>query len=222
MSTISSVLNSTNYYTQNTITTSGNTQIHHHKVKEVQTSTDTSGNTTTNIINSTDETSTEKKNPLDSLVNYGTITLAQEEAINATFKAAVQANAAGTYSKNQVNPLSSLVEAGTITQSQADAIKSTLKPPALPQKDNQSSPIDDKLSSLVSAGTITQKQADAIKNALKPPAEVSETDDDTAESNSDKTDPLASLVSAGTITQSQADEIREALQAALVQNEKSA
>jgi competence protein ComGC len=68
------------------------------------------------------------KSPLDSLVSAGTITQAQADAIDNTFKALMENNKQGKdYTSNtKTNPLDSLVTAGTITQEQEDAIQSAL------------------------------------------------------------------------------------------------
>lgn len=120
-------------------------------------------------------------NPLDSLVESGTITAEQKQAIKDAFdatKMAYQTQAgAAVASSRATNPLDNLVEAGTITEDQKSAVKSALdstkntsKVPQLSAQFQQNlnfDPITDILDSLVSNGTLTEEQQGAIKNAFQ-------------------------------------------------------
>lgn len=154
--------------------------------------------------------------PLDSLVESGTITQDQADAVQSVFQSrGKEIQSSGTYNnrvKSQ-NPLDSLVTAGTITQDQEDTIKSTLQESMKANRLNReedpsnSSTKADPLDSLVTAGTITQDQEDAIKSALEEARKAHRPRENDALSSSTKVDPLDSLVTAGIITQNQEDEI---------------
>ena len=120
-------------------------------------------------------------NPLDSLVESGTITAEQKQAIKDTFDAAkmayqTQAGAA-IASSRATNPLDTLVEAGTITEDQKSAVKSALDSTkntskvsplsAQFQQNLNFNPMTDILDSLVSAGTLTEEQQSAVKSAFQ-------------------------------------------------------
>lgn len=105
----------------------------------------------------------ERKDPLEALVNDGTITSDQASAIDNALRSAMQSGQGPGAGKD---PLADLVSAGTITQGQADSVKSTLDASRPDRKDFMSNVLD----SLVTDGTLTQDQADSVKQAMKPPA----------------------------------------------------
>ena len=183
----------------------------------------------------------QRKSPLYSLVESGTITSDQEKAIKDALEAsrlAYQTQAGAANSTVSSNPLDSLVSNGTITADQASTVKNTLEsdknikrmpPPPPPQKSGESEnsdPISDTLDSLVSSGAITSDQKNSILSALQTAFKTSnsqkgssatETTDSTtataSASSAAATDPLDSLVSAGTITADQENAVKSALEA---------
>ncbi|MBC2456297.1 hypothetical protein [Clostridium beijerinckii] len=167
--------------------------------------------------------------PLDSLVESGTITQDQADAVQSVFQSrGKEIQSSGTYNnrvKSQ-NPLDSLVTAGTITQDQEDAIKSTLQESMKANRVNRQEDSSnntnktDPLDSLVTAGTITQDQEDEIKSELQESMKTNRLNREEDPSNStNKTDPLDNLVTAGTITQDQEDAILSSFESAM--NSKS-
>lgn len=160
----------------------------------------------------------ERKSPLYSLIESGTITSDQEKAIKDAFETSrlayqTQAGAANAFASSSANPLDNLVTNGTITEEQASAVKSTLEsdknvkrmpPPPPPPKseddeDNDSDPLSDTLDSLVSSGTITSEQKSSIVKALQEALETnkSQTEEtDTAASNSTTAAAATSSVTA--------------------------
>ena len=127
------------------------------------------------------------KSRLDSLVSSGTLTQAQEDAIQTKAPMVPKVNVdkgefnRGHHDGQFVNVLDGLVKAGTITQAQADAIKGALTPAKgdndatpTPPKEDGTTKVDVKtvLDGLVKADTITQVQADAIQSAIKPAVEA--------------------------------------------------
>ncbi len=133
------------------------------------------------VDDSTKVTSSDKiKNPLDSLVESGTITSDQEKAIKDAFEASkmvfqTQAGASNASSTFK-DPLESLVSAGSITKDQASAIKSAfdsdrkafrMPPPPQFQQVESSNPMSNTLDNLVTSGTITSEQQEAILSALQ-------------------------------------------------------
>jgi polyhydroxyalkanoate synthesis regulator phasin len=114
--------------------------------------------------------------PLDSLVESGTITQDQADAVQSVFQSrGKEIQSSGTYNnrvKSQ-NPLDSLVTAGTITQDQEDAIKSELQESMKTNRLNReedppnSTTQTDPLDNLVTAGTITQDREDAILSSFE-------------------------------------------------------
>jgi len=100
------------------------------------------------------------KSHLDSLVTAGTITQAQEDAVQTAMmpkKGAFQGHKNGFKTA-----LDSLVTAGTITQAQEDAITTALTPKKGAFQKGQNGGFKTALDSLVTAGTITQAQETAI------------------------------------------------------------
>lgn len=111
--------------------------------------------------------------PLDSLVEAGTITQDQANAVQSVFQSrGNEIQSSGTYNNRtkRENPLESLVTAGTITEDQKESIQSALKSS---MKNNRPNEVDSNvtktnpLDSLVSAGTITQEQEEAIESAFE-------------------------------------------------------
>jgi polyhydroxyalkanoate synthesis regulator phasin len=102
-----------------------------------------------------------RQDPLEQLVNDGTITSGQASAIGQALQSARQS---GQQPDSGNDPLASLVSAGTITQDQANSVKSALEAarPDQEQKGFMSNVLDN----LVSNGTITQDQADSVKQSL--------------------------------------------------------
>lgn len=122
------------------------------------------------------------QSPLASLVEDGTITEEQAEAIGKALEQArlahqTQAGAANASS----DPLASLVGAGTITEEQSDAVMSKLDhakgprmmapPPPPPvssgDEEEDGDTVTDILDSLVEDGTITEAQQAAVKSAFE-------------------------------------------------------
>jgi hypothetical protein len=153
MSTINSTSDLYNLYTQNNAQVSNSqqqTKVHHHHHKSQ--SQDSVQLSQQGLQSSS---STAPSSPLDSLVSNGTITQAQESAIQNAFQTARQASQSGVYTRsNQTNPISSLVSSGTITQAQASDITSAFQ--AARQSNQSNSTQTNPMSSLVSNGRITQ------------------------------------------------------------------
>ena len=134
---------------------------------------------------------------LDTLVSAGTITQAQETAVQSALKPSGAPNGDNVFT----TALDSLVTAGTITQDQETSIQSALKEAVPFQGDHNG--FTTVLDNLVSAGTITQAQEDVVQSALKPSG--------APDGGSGFTTALESLVTAGTITQDQETAILSAL-----------
>lgn len=222
---------STNYlntgytqYTDQVLSTDGQQQVHHKRHLQ------NSEASTQSVTDSTQNASNTDSDPLASLVENGTITSDQEQAIKNAFDSArstFQAQMGGFSSSTPTNPLDSLVNAGTITQDQADAIKSTLDstkdqfkmaPPIELQQQQQQSgnsvPISSALDSLVVNKTITSEQKDSIISALQSAFESNSTKSTSTQSES-STDPLTSLVTNGTITEDQKSTVNSAFNSAI-------
>lgn len=150
---------------------------HRHHMKKAQ-GTDSSEQATQLIDAVTQGVPNNKsKNPLDNLVEAGTITSDQEKAIQDAFKEARMAykaqegttNATGTVK----DPLDSLVEAGTITKEQENSIKDAFNSKRemhrIEHSQHNKKPelIMQALDNLTKDGTITNSQEDAIKNAIQ-------------------------------------------------------
>lgn len=103
----------------------------------------------------------QRQDPLEQLVNDGTITSDQASAIGQALQSAWQS---GQTPGSGSDPLASLVSAGTITQDQANSVKSAFQ--AARPDQGQNSFMSNVLSNLVSSGTITQDQADSVQQAL--------------------------------------------------------
>ncbi|MDR3601913.1 MAG: hypothetical protein P4L49_15735 [Desulfosporosinus sp.] len=104
------------------------------------------------------------KSHLDSLLSAGTITQAQEDAIQTALTATKDDSQKGP-NDGFKTALDTLVTAGTITQAQEDAIQTAL---TATKDDSQKGPTDGlktALDTLVTAGTITQAQEDAIQGS---------------------------------------------------------
>ncbi len=148
---------------------------------------------------------THSVNPLQSLIDDGTITQDQADAVK---NALDQARSAGKQvGAKDENPLQSLIDDGTLTQDQADAIKSAFEA-ARPTEGREGQFRKDPLQNLIDGGVITQDQADAIKEALEAARKVHEQNN-----NGENIDPLQSLIDEGTLTQDQADAVKTALEA---------
>ena len=126
---------------------------------------------------------------LDSLVTAGTITQAQETAIEA----AMSSSTGNSHRGHNGGFLNSLVTAGTITQAQETAIQTAMSMATKSKAGMQTA-----LDSLVTAGTITQAQETAIEAAMS-----SSTGNSHRGHNDGLKTALDSLVTAGTITQAQ-------------------
>ena len=144
-------------------------------------------------------------NPLDSLVEAGTITQDQADAVQSVFQArGREIQTSGTYNNTKPqNPLQSLITAGTITQDQADSIKSALDSARKAHRSSEAassaSTKTNPLDSLVTDGTITEDQETAIESALEE-ARKSHRSSEAASSVDRRTNPLDSLVTAGTLS----------------------
>jgi len=201
---------------------------------------DTSGNVMTMDHVSGSETEKKVQSPLASLVEDGTITKEQEEAIRKALEQArlahqTQAGAANASS----DPLASLVEAGTISEEQSDAAKSTLAsakgprmmapppPPASSEEEEENvDTITEILDSLISAGTITDEEKDSILAALEESFQSREEEEavemgmmappppPSKTDAADISDILDELTAKGTISAVQQKEIVNALQEA--------
>ncbi|MDR3542520.1 MAG: cell wall-binding repeat-containing protein [Desulfosporosinus sp.] len=145
------------------------------------------------------------KTAMDGLVTAGTITQAQEDAVQSAVKSARQGGTQGGIK----TVMDGLVAAGTLTQAQEDSIQSALA--AAPQdgsanggyKRGDNSGFKTVMDGLVTAGTITQAQEDAIQSGLKSGQQN--------EFQSGYKTAMDGLVSAGTITQAQEDAIESAI-----------
>ena len=133
------------------------------------------------------------KSHLDSLLTAGTITQAQEDAIQAAITA-TRGDVNKRPNDGLKSNLAALVTAGKITQAQADAITTAISTAA-----KSEGGVKTALDALVTAGTITQAQ----ENAITP----KKGDFKRGPENGFKT-VLDSLVKAGTITQVQEDAIQ--------------
>ncbi len=175
------------------------------------------------VDNSTNSASANKpKNPLDSLVEAGTITSDQEKAIKDALEASrmafqTQAGASNS-SVTFKDPLGSLVSNGTISKDQASAIKSTfdsdkkahrMPPPPQFQQNGDPAPISKALDGLVKDGEITSNQQETILSALQSAFQSNQTQTSTS------VDPLDSLVKSGAITNEQETTVKSAFEAAL-------
>lgn len=146
-----------------------------------------------------------KANPLESLVNDGTITEEQEKNIANTLQAAVQQQFGSQSTQPPVDspgtdPLAGLVSNGTITEDQAKTIKETLDAARKSHMNNINE--TDPLDSLVTDGTITQDQKNAIKESFKAAQDDQSESEDTALKGS-----MISLFLAGIINQDQGSSI---------------
>jgi competence protein ComGC len=143
---------------------------------------------------------------LDKLVDEGTITQDQAEAVTAgmTTKAGITVDAGKkVHSTEHKAFLSKLVSDGKLTQEQADAITSSM-PSKADMKNHDRGDVqsgDRPVNKLVSDGTITQEQLNAIHEAMKA----------AKDSDKSRTEILEELVSAGTVTQNQADAITSSI-----------
>ena len=170
--------------------------------------------------------------PLQSLVDSGTITEDQETAIKSAIENAIQSSAYSRYkiqstSQNEENsdPLAELVSNGTITEDQKSAIKSVLDnemktrhaPPPPPSQNNTQNSLETSLDSLVSSGTITEDQKSEVLKAMKAAYESSVSQTNSTDSTT-KTDPLDALVAAGTITKDQEAAIKSAFEDGIKSN----
>jgi polyhydroxyalkanoate synthesis regulator phasin len=176
----------------------------------------------------------QQPDPLEQLVNDGTITNDQASAIGQALQSAMQS---GQTPGSGADPLASLVTSGTITQDQADSVKSTLQAAAPGQ--GQDSFMSNVLNNLVSSGTITQDQADSVQQALAqghphggphgaggpPPAQSSQS----SSSSSDSTDlsgmteeQILQMLASGQITAKQAEAALEKLESEEKSTDKSA
>jgi competence protein ComGC len=129
------------------------------------------------------------KDPLESLVEDGTITADQKQAIKDAleksrmmFQTQMGAEkASGTFA----DPLEGLVDGGTITDEQAEAVKSAFEtarksemppPPSPPlQEDEENDTLLSILDSLVEDGTITEDQEESIRSAFASAIKAYET-----------------------------------------------
>ncbi len=189
---------STNYdyskYTQyNNLISSMQGQQRIHNGKDTQ-STDSSQQILKIAGDSTQATPANKFiNPLDSLVEDGTITEDQKKAIDNALelsRRAYQAQPGATITSNTFkNPLDGLVEAGTITEDQATAINNTFDsakkahrmPPSPPQfiQSEDSDSMTNILNNLVEDGAITSEQLSVFESAIKAYESQLFSDDDT-------------------------------------------
>lgn len=180
------------------------------------------------------EINTNQVSPLQSLVDSGTITAAQEEAIKNAIRSAIQSSSlsrfklqsdtastdttgTNTTTTDSNDPLTALVENGTITEEQKAAVKSYLEnakksghmPPPPPPQENMQSTMESSLDNLVSSGTISKDQKSAILKAIEEAFKNGTTQNSTSSSS---TDPLDELVNAGTITKEQEASIKSAFE----------
>lgn len=163
------------------------------------------------------EDGSERKDPLESLVNDGTITSAQASQIGQALRSAMES---GWDPGSGVDPLSSLVSSGAITNDQSSAVREVLEAnrPEAQAKQFMTGVLD----SLVSSGTLTSDQASAVQEALakggpqgpqgpggKPPApppqQVSGSDNEESVNLTGKTEEeILAMLSAGEINSQQA------------------
>lgn len=184
---------------------------------------------------SSQASSGQKVSPLASLVDDGTITSEQEQAIKEALEKArmafqTQAGSASASSNTAfTDPLDSLVSSGTITEEQKSAVKSVLDakkpqgmlpppppPPSTQSSDEDSDQLSSILDSLVTDGILTEDQESSVLSALKAAFQSnSQTNTGSKTGTAEETDPLDSLVAAGTITEDQKDEIKSAFEEAM-------
>ncbi len=153
-----------------------------------------------------------RANPLDQLVDDGTLTEEQAAAIDEALRS-------GTVGSTD-NPLASLIEGGTITQEQADSVKEVLGPPPAQQQEQSQSLLASTLQSLVEDGTLTEEQADSVTQALTqkappPPPQTSSSDDSsdsTTNLDSLTAEEIYQLLAQGKITAAQANNALQKLE----------
>ncbi len=151
-----------------------------------------------------------KSDPLAVLVEAGTITEEQQEAVKSALDESAMYGPP-PFMANGEDPMSStlsdLVDDGTISQEQADAISGAVADAMTPVQVNASS-LSETLDELISDGTITEDQKEAILASMEearekmPPPPVPP----------EISDSLDSLVSAGTLTGEQEDAVISALE----------
>jgi len=174
MNTISSSQNSVNAYTQNEkVLKALETAKILRKEKETQDdlikisqeALQALGNTTQSAANASTE------NPLSALVNDGTITQVQSDAIQIAFQSTGKAiQSSGVYTSRPKNPIDSLVTSGVITQDQETSIQNALEASMKASKSDTDKSKNTKinpLDSLVSSGIITQDQENSIEGAFE-------------------------------------------------------
>lgn len=174
-----------------------------------------------------EEMSAAYQSALDSLVEEGTITQDQADAITASMPsrdgnadATAKDKPEGDGNRAQMGehkgPWSQFVSDGAITQDQADAIQAAMKT----AHDSDKS-MSDVLNELVSDGALTQEQADAITASMpardgKAAAKIEGTQarGGNWSQQGEHKNPWSELVTDGTITQDQLDAIQEAMKTA--------
>jgi competence protein ComGC len=159
-----------------------------------------------------------RENPLQSLVDDGTITKEQETSIrNALEKARMNQNSEGT---SGTDPLQTLVDDGTITEDQLEAVKTNFEknrppmrmgpPPGMKKGGNE---IESTLTELEENGTITEDQLEAILEALNTEEDEDEETSINSVSSTDNSSQLSNMlqdfVDDGTISEDAMDKILE-------------
>lgn len=210
MSSISSVSNAYSqiYSAQSSQTTAAHGKHHHQKANsDLAVSDQVSISSDGMAALQKDRMQNHRVNPLDSLVESGTITEDQKTAIDAAFKAAHDSEKVAESGAVQTDPLASLVTSGTITDDQKTAIQDAFeaikggkgkrpdgpppggRPPGPPpSKGLSSAQTDSVLSSLTASGTITEDQKTAVQKALQAMVDaLSESDSTDSSSSTDST-----------------------------------
>jgi len=139
--------------------------------------------------------------PFGALVQAGTITSSQAQAVKEALRAEHDQNRQTREQEHdglRDQVLSRLVSAGTISQAQADAISASDR---------------GGIRELLASGTVTREQLRAVHDAMRTAME-STREAHQAERAASLRAVLADLVSAGTLTQAQADAITAAIAAA--------
>jgi len=169
MNTISAAQNQIDLYTQSTEKIAKTLEIAKDAQQQKETQAVDSIEISQQVLQSFGNTNVANRiNPLDALVNAGTITTDQATAVQNAFQSVGKAiQSSGIYNNKTIKPLDSLVTSGTITTQQETAIKGAFESSIKPKHHHSKGPATTAINPLVTAGTITQDQEDAIKNAFE-------------------------------------------------------
>ena len=155
---------------------------------------------------------------LDGLVDEGTITQEQSEAVTENMTAKVDkikndgARIERSLNREHKGPMSRLVDDETITQEQADLILAAMK-----DAKESGEGLRDILEELVNDDVLTQDQANAVIECMVARGHRAKQEGDKTEKRGmgEYKGPMSTLIDAGMITQEQANAITEAVKAAI-------